>query len=293
MDLVYPFLEKHWDQKSALVLALSGGPDSKALFYALQEVQGLDLYVAHVDHGWRRESALEAMQLKEEMESLGVSFHLKTLTRPQKNIEEESRKQRYGFFRELKSQYSCQAILLAHQKEDLAETVLKRVFEGAHLPFLGGMQPVQEDLWRPLLSTSKEEILLFLTKRKISFFTDPTNLDPTYLRSRMRSELFPYLEQVFGKKIVDNLALLSERAFELKTFLEKESKSYPQFQGPSETCIPIHGLERIKARYLLQRKKKLSRSLLEAILDAAYQKKRHLRFGEDVRVDQGNVYLKG
>ena len=57
------FLSLHWKEKAPLLLACSGGPDSKALFYLLLEAQNffnLEIQVAHIDHGWREESRLEA-----------------------------------------------------------------------------------------------------------------------------------------------------------------------------------------------------------------------------------------
>jgi tRNA(Ile)-lysidine synthase len=215
------FLNVHWDQKEPLVVGLSGGPDSMALFYALLDC-GVKPHIAHVDHGWRENSGEEAEILQREAEKWGCPFHTTKLQLEEKS-EDAARKGRYAFFQSL----PYKTVLLAHQAEDLAETVLKRIFEGAHLPFLGGMEPVSRQgdliLWRPFLKIRRKEILAYLGDRP--YFTDPSNSDPQYLRARMRSEIFPFLTEKFGKEIVGNLVLLSERAHELKQYFEEKTKA--------------------------------------------------------------------
>ena len=264
---VSSFLASHWDGKSPLLLGYSGGSDSKALLYALLEVGCRSIYLAHVDHGWRESSADEANQLREEAELLALPFYSTRLTPPVKNKEAHARQERLAFFQSFSS---VQAILLAHHADDLAETVLKRALEGAHLPFLGGMESVSHQIWRPLLSVSKKEILSFLMERDLHPIIDPTNKDPAYLRSRMRTDILPMLEQQFGKAIVDNLLHLSKRSYELKRYLDRKIEHIPSYSGPCGTFYPLSQLDRIEARHFLQKKLTISRPLLESILDAIF-----------------------
>lgn len=217
------FLSRHWKAGSPVLLACSGGPDSKALLYLLLEAQtffDLEIQVAHIDHGWRDESAEEAQKLKAEVEGLGLVFHLRTLTDlPMKEV--AARDGRYEKLKQIADEIGAQSIMLAHQMEDQAETVLKRIFEGAALSSCGGMKEVSMNLWRPLLNVSKKELVQWLEKRGISYFTDSTNLDPKYLRGRLRSSILPQLEEAFGKSIVKNLCLLGERAQKLEAHLTK------------------------------------------------------------------------
>ncbi|MGD0665677.1 MAG: tRNA lysidine(34) synthetase TilS [Rhabdochlamydiaceae bacterium] len=219
------FLSRHWKAGSPVLLACSGGPDSKALLYLLLEAQtffDLEIQVAHIDHGWREESAEEAQKLKAEVEGLGLVFHLRTLTDlPMK--EEAARDGRYEKLKQIADEIGAQSILLAHQMEDQAETVLKRIFEGSALSSCGGMKEVSMNLWRPLLKVLKKELVQWLEKRGISYFIDSTNLDPKYLRGRLRSSILPQLEEAFGKSIVKNLCLLGERAQKLEEHLTKAS----------------------------------------------------------------------
>jgi len=291
------FIQAHWDGRSPLLLGYSGGPDSKALLYALLESYASILHVAHVDHGWRSESAQEAEAIRKEIESLQLPFYTVRLNPPKRgNREAIAREERIAFFLKLKQKIPFQACLLAHHGGDLAETTLKRVLEGAHLPFLGGMEEVSsfEELsfWRPFLSISRSEILAFLREKKLEPLMDPSNQDPAYLRARMRSEIFPFLQEKFGKIVEGNLNLLSIRSSELKKYLDKKIQQVPIEKGPWGQWISFLGLERLEARYLLQKLHlALPRELLEDILDALFAKKPNCRFSETLFVDRGLLFI--
>jgi tRNA(Ile)-lysidine synthase len=227
--VVKTFLQQRWDQKNPLLIAYSGGPDSKALLYTAVQ-SGFPVHVAHVDHGWRPESVDEARRLASEAQGMGVPFHSTRLEK--KTTEEQARFCRLAFFRSLCEKYSLQAVLLGHQADDLAETVLKRIFEGASLSRLGGMRPVDliegVTIWRPLLQIKRSEIEEWLVKRDLVPLRDASNSDPRYLRARMRQNLMPLLCHSFGKNIVRNLVVLSERSFELRDFLETHQSAFAE-----------------------------------------------------------------
>lgn len=273
MEDIKVFLQKNWSREKPLLLGYSGGPDSKALLYALLEAGCTSFHLAHVDHGWREESRTEAEVLRAEASRLNIPFHSTRLHPPEGgNREAKARDERLRFFKTLFDRFGFEALLLGHQADDWAETVLKRVFEGAHLSFLGGMEPKGElggiSIWRPLLKTSKVEIVKFLQDRNLIPILDSTNCDPAYLRSRMRTDLFPHLTSVFGKEIKRNLNLLGERAFELARYLDRKVSSHPILKGPWGLATDLSSLERIERRHLVQKLKfRLPRTLLEPLLD--------------------------
>lgn len=277
MKCIKEFLQQNWDQKSPLLLGYSGGPDSKALFYALLEAGCKNLHVAHVDHGWRQESAQEEALIRKEVEDLNLPFFSTRL----ENIEAKesvARDARLCFFRTLFEKTSYQALILGHQADDLAETILKRIFEGTHLPYLGGMRTVSQfgemPIWRPLLAVPKKEIFAYLETKQLTPFLDPTNLDPAYLRSRMRIETIPFLDQSFGKNIRENLCILSERATELKEYLDKKIENVRVERGEKGCRIFCDGLHRIERRHLLQKEKIFfTRAVLEQVLDWVDERK--------------------
>ena len=214
-----------------MILGYSGGPDSSALlhcFWKLQRKYCLRLVVLHVDHGWRQESAREAEGLKKYVNSLELEFHLETLkTDPKRsNLEEEARLARMQIFKKYFVDLKAQSLVLAHQAQDQAETVLKRLFEGSHLTTLGAMKKVSilegMTVWRPFLDVPKEELIAQCKVSRVSYLMDSTNEDERYLRARMRKRLVPFLEEHFGKQIQGNLARLSDMAHEMSDYFARK-----------------------------------------------------------------------
>jgi tRNA(Ile)-lysidine synthase len=262
-----------------VLLALSGGPDSMALFQVLTKQRlGLDWAVAHVDHGWRKESAEEAIQLEALCRAHSIPFYLKTLDVESctGNQEEHCRQERLRFFREICTQQGYQAVLMAHQMNDQAETVLKRVFEGASLIRTEGMRSpaILNGLMviRPWLDISKQEIIDFLARENISYFEDHTNRDPQYLRAKMRESVIPELTQLFGKNIMPALVQLGKEAEECRDYLEKKvsSKHQPLIEGPIGTWLLDRGVHPFEFRYLLKSWKcteNLSRAAIDDLIN--------------------------
>lgn len=235
-----------------ILLALSGGPDSKALLHVclhLRKTFPLALGVAHVDHRWRKESAAEAALLEQEIEELGLPFHLKVLdpASMKGNLEKSSREARLQFFAELSRELHYEVVLMAHHRDDLAETVLKRVLEGASFHHFYGMQKITQlgDLTvvRPWLEVPKKSILNFLNQAGIAYFHDATNLDGKYLRGRMRSQLFPFFETHFGKSIGESLARLSRESRELSSWMRNRLENLLHQKGLLDRYLDVSSLD--------------------------------------------------
>ncbi len=291
---VLKFLDEHWDRTSPLLLGYSGGPDSKALLYLLLEA-GVRPHLAHVDHGWREESAAEAQALREEADGLGLPFH--TVRLEPEPSELAAREKRLGFFSSLFEKIPFQALLLAHQADDWAETALKRVLEGAHLVYLSGMKPISSlrgmTIWRPLLSIARRDLLRDLERRGLKAIEDATNRDPAYLRARMRVEMLPALSSSFGKEVSGNLALLAKRSLQLHDYLDRKTEeAFAQLQkGPWGWVLPPSSLEPLEICHLLQRLKlNLSRTVLEGLADALAKKLAHRSFGPRLLADRGYFF---
>jgi tRNA(Ile)-lysidine synthase len=245
------FLKTYWKDSSPVLIGLSGGVDSSALFSSLLECRSffdLHFHVVHFDHGWREESSLEASQLQEFVEKFSLPFHTERANfdiEYRSNLEDVARKQRFAFFRKIYKKVGAQSLVLAHQREDLAETVLKRLLEGAGILSLGGMEErsFYEDMeiWRPLLGTSRKDLSRWNARNSWIPFQDKTNEDRRFLRPRMRQELFPYLEQSFGKNVCHSLTRISREAALLKSSLERRLLPYlaDQNEGSLGSYLPI------------------------------------------------------
>lgn len=279
------FLERRISPGRPVLLAHSGGPDSTALLHLLIGSRNrvpLDIHIAHVDHGWRKESCVEAAHLKAQADQLGMPFHLKSLSLSEfhlSNLEEQGRQKRFEFFFEMYKKTGAQALFLGHHQDDQAEVVLKRLLEGASLPFLGGMsfdtERFEMRILKPLLCTDKKAILHWLRDRKIAYFEDSTNRDLRYLRARMREEMIPLMEESFGKGIKKNLCRLGEEAEELRSYFLELNRPL-LCRGVQEGSLdlkPHLPLSRIQLRFLFKEWARhigvvLPRELLECVISA-------------------------
>ncbi len=250
------FLLDHYHPGGPLLLGCSGGSDSLALLHLLFDLQkkySLQLIVVHIDHGWRSESAQQALELRQKVEGLGLTFILHTLSfnGVLGNLEERAREARISVFQSLYALHNCQALILAHQADDQAETVIKRIFEGGHWMTMPGMQKRMTfrgmEVWRPLLEVSKQQILGYLSDKNEFFVDDPTNSDPAYLRARMRTRLIPYLEGIFGKNIRDNLCRLAESARKIRQYCEDRAPRWNQYviRGPFGVMLDLEGQDEL------------------------------------------------
>lgn len=307
------FLSKHHQQHQPLLLALSGGPDSLAMLHVFMQIRkstSIKLGIAHVNHGWREESGQEAEELSRLAEHLQVPFHLKSLDPAQLpgNLEAASRAERLRFFKELCQQHGYQAVVLAHHADDHSETVLKRIFEGASLPNIVGLQPIttveEVILWRPWLSIHKSEIVEWLDHKQFVPFQDRTNLDPKFMRGRMRTQIIPSLTQTFGKDIAKSLCYLGQEAAELGEYLKGYLQPYLEGieTGPfgdlldlSKRCPSSLFELKFLIRELCKRNNLMShRSLVQTICDLVWEGKsnRQINVGAYyIYIDRKRVFI--
>lgn len=232
-DLLLFFKRHFTSEKGPLLLAFSGGFDSMALFYLLLKLKkfiSFSFQAAHLDHQWRQGSAAEAKALQKLCAEKGVSFHLGALDSSLPKTEEVARKERYLFLKKIYEKIGAQAVVLAHHADDCSETVLKKIFEGASLAKLASLRPVSSletmQLWRPLQKVSKAQLCAFLKQEHLQAFEDASNFDPKYLRARLRTRIFPFLNEHFGKNIQGNLCSLSQESAELKDYFTKQLARY-------------------------------------------------------------------
>ncbi len=208
-----------WKAAPALVLAVSGGPDSIALMWlAARWRRGLKrgprLIAVTVDHGLRPEAAREARDVKRLAQSLELEH--RTLrwngAKPKAGIPAAARDARYRLLAQVARQGGATHIVTAHTRDDQAETLLMRMLRGSGLAGLAAMARESERdgvrLVRPLLEISKAQLIATLTRAKIDFADDPTNRDTNFTRPRLRA-LMPQLAAEGGD--AKNLARLASR----------------------------------------------------------------------------------
>lgn len=227
---VETFLFRHSDPSRPILLGYSGGVDSTALLFILQDLPKYysRLHLAHIDHGWRSTSSQEALALENLSKSLNLPFHLKVLGPMPDGVNKEDycRDKRIRYFIDCAKEIEAQAVALAHHADDQAETVLKRVLEGAPIETLSGMKSIikrsEVPFWRPLIQVPKKDILDYAKHRGVSWFDDATNRDDRFLRARMRARLLPFLNREFGKNVTTPLCRMADEFYALNQYLAKK-----------------------------------------------------------------------
>src|SRR6476659_5583264 len=177
-----------WKGAPALVLAVSGGPDSLALMWLAARwrralPRGPRLIAVTVDHGLRPEAAREARDVKRLAASLDLPHRTLRWTgaKPKTGLPAAAREARYRLLAQAASRSGATHILTAHTRDDQAETLLMRMLRGSGIAGLAAMarETEREGVWlaRPLLEISKSQLIATLIKAKIAFADDPTNRD--------------------------------------------------------------------------------------------------------------------
>jgi tRNA(Ile)-lysidine synthase len=222
-----------------LALGVSGGADSVGLLRALAERAGefgLVLHVAHLHHGLRGAEADADLEFVRELAArLDLPFHCKRIDtakqaaglpgKSAETIEEAARRLRYGWFRELMSSGTVDAVATAHTLDDQAETVLAKVLRGAWTEGMAGIHPVVEfaegRIVRPMLSVRRPEVEAYLKVLGQEWREDSSNRHLTFTRNRIRHELLPVLEG-WNPKLREHLAQMAELARAEETWWQRE-----------------------------------------------------------------------
>lgn len=199
-------IERHALGKRVAV-ATSGGEDSMALLclmlgYAREGK--LKLVCINVEHGIREASRADSDFVRAFCEREGIEFVGKTVDIPalckqsKRGVECEAHFVRSAFYREVLESGKADLVATAHHARDNAETVLLHIFRGCGIKGLCGMETLTESgLFRPLLTTSKEEICAYVQENNIAYVTDETNADTAYDRNFIRHEILPKVRERF------------------------------------------------------------------------------------------------
>lgn len=217
-----------WRSVPAIVLAVSGGPDSIALMWLAARwrralSRGPRLVAVTVDHGLRAEAAGEARNVKRLARTLGLSHRTMRWTgaKPKSGLPAAARNARYRLLAQAARESGATHILTAHTRDDQAETLLMRLLRGSGIAGLAAMaRETERDgvlLARPFLDVPKSQLIATLRKAKVGFADDPTNRDVSFTRPRIRA-VMPLLAAEGGD--ARNLARLASRLARANTAVE-------------------------------------------------------------------------
>lgn len=244
-DEIYRKIQKYIEdtkmfQKTAAVLAgVSGGGDSMTMLdvlVRLREEYGFFLQVVHVNHKIRGEEAERDQRLVEKIcREKGISckacvYDVPELAAREKiGLEEAGRKARREAFllagEELRKNFDGRVLTaLAHNKNDVAETMLHHLARGTGIRGLSSMKAVSKDLIRPLLCLERREIDEYLKERNIPYVLDRTNLEDDYTRNRIRHHILPAMEREINERAVSHMAGTAAMLEQAEEYLARQGK---------------------------------------------------------------------
>ena len=237
-----------WKHFSALVLAVSGGPDSTALLWLVAKWRsGLKrpprLLAVTIDHGLRRESRSEALDVARLAKALDVEHRTLRWTgpKPTSGLPAAAREARYRLLADAARKIGAAHVLTAHTRDDQAETLMMRLARGSGLAGLAAMARETPrgavTIVRPLLDVPKARLIATLHKAKIDYADDPTNHDPVFTRTRFRALMPQLMREGIDSR---NLARLAQRLARANTALE------------SVVSVMEHSIGRISERGLIE-----------------------------------------
>jgi tRNA(Ile)-lysidine synthase len=232
MEEVYNFIGQEIELKpeDIVVIGVSGGPDSMALLYILNEFKnkiGFKIVCAHVNHNKRVESEQEKKDLEKYCKENNIIFeYLKIESWGDDNFHNEARSVRYNFFEELVENYGAKYLMTAHQGDDLIETILMRIVRGSTLKGYSGFSRIVDKgsykIVRPLITVTKDEINEFNKKNNIQFAIDSSNNEDHYTRNRYRHVVLPFLKNE-EKNVHKKFLKFSETLIENSNFIDLEA----------------------------------------------------------------------
>jgi tRNA(Ile)-lysidine synthase len=308
----------------AVIVGVSGGPDSLCLSHALLALKDeldLRLHLAHLDHGIRGE---ESQADADYVESLAREWRVPATVqhgdvpqyaREQKlAIEEAARRVRYLFLGRVAREVGADCVAVGHNADDQVETILMHLMRGSGLGGLRGMAPVQmlgaEEWWsgrtlrliRPLLEVPREDIEAYCREHGLQPRFDRSNLDLTYHRNRIRHELLPHLEsfnprfrEVLRRSalaIADDYDYLRLQGLAAWERLAEESGGVVTF--PLQEWLELHpSLQRQLLREAIQRLRRSLRDITWTHVEQARLGLERIETGARITLPQGLFLFKG
>lgn len=224
-----------------ILVACSGGADSGGLLLALARLASefsLTLLAASVDHGLRASAGQDVAIAAAQAARLGVPFHALTVRVERTgSLQAAARVARYDALRTLAAREGASLVAVGHTRDDQAETVLARLLRGGSVRALGAIAPRRADgVVRPLLDCSRADVRALVVAERLPFVDDPSNLDPRFLRARLRADILPALHAL-DPRVVEHLADLADDARAADHVVRSASARLLTRAGPDAPAI--------------------------------------------------------
>jgi len=226
------------------ILAVSGGVDSMVLLDVLALLPNVELIVAHFNHNMRSDSREDQKLVQQTARQLNLIFETNQAAIGELVSENDARIARYDFLFVLKKKYAADAILTAHHQDDKLETALLNVIRGTGRRGLSAISD-NKIVIRPLLNTSKIDIVDYAITNKLKWREDSTNNNMNFRRNYLRTKLLKgfdknqkqefieYIEKVAitNTKIDTQIATISQIMYNNNQFNRQQFALLPDEVG--------------------------------------------------------------
>lgn len=214
-------------EKRTYLLAVSGGADSMVLAQIFNDL-GLQFHVAHINYKLRGEdSDLDQKVVQDFCENKNIKFHLYEVSekdhKPENSIQLWARELRYAFFKEIREKENLDFLVTAHHLNDQLETFIINLSKASGINGLAGIPSSDNNILRPLLPFSKEEIYAFAKENHIEYREDLSNRKSDYLRNKIRHEIVPKLLET-NSHFLENFKKSSLYLNQTKDFVQQQIK---------------------------------------------------------------------
>jgi tRNA(Ile)-lysidine synthase len=273
------------EKNDKVLVALSGGADSVFLLSFLLKFRNrfkIEVAAFHLNHNLRGKAAAEDEKFcydfcsKNKIKLITISKDVKTYAKKMKvSVEEAGRELRYIELNQAAREISFTKIATAHNASDNVETILLNFIKGAGLKGLSGIPSRRNDIIRPILCLSADEIRKYLKSNRIPFRIDKSNLNSDYERNFLRNEIIPKLKQRLNPRLEEKVSNTSKIISEINSFIEK------QIEKVKSTSVKFDGKE---LRLNLEIISKLDKSLLSIFLKSVVEN------NHDIELSSENIY---
>ncbi|MEX3600727.1 MULTISPECIES: tRNA lysidine(34) synthetase TilS [Kocuria] len=227
---------RHDGRLPLVLIACSGGPDSLALAAATAHFARrgkLRVGAAIIDHQMQSGSADVTESTARVLEDMGLEPVISrrvTVDRAGHGPEMAARLARYDALNDIARQTGADAVLLGHTRNDQAETVLLGLARGSGTRSLSGMSPRHTidgvQYRRPFLNVTREETEEICRAEGLDPWHDPSNSDTTLMRSKVRHEVLPWLEDHLGPGVSNALARTASVLNADADFLDEQAAEF-------------------------------------------------------------------
>lgn len=216
--------------KDRVLVALSGGADSVALFRVLVSL-GFPCECAHCNFHLRgEESDRDEAFVRDLCDQFEVPLHVMHFDTEdyakthRLSIEMAARELRYRWFESLRKEVDASVVAVAHHRDDSVETMLLNLIRGTGINGLKGISPKNGYIVRPLLEVSRQEILDYLQVIGQDYITDSTNLQDEYLRNKIRLNILPLMQEI-NPSVLESISETGARLSEVAAIYHRNRAS--------------------------------------------------------------------